>query len=170
MIRRVQGHAPTLGRGTFVHEAAEVMGRVRLGDDAGVWPRAVVRGDTEDIVVGAETNVQDGAVLHADPGFPCRLGARVTVGHLACVHGATVEDEVLVGMGAIVLNGAVIGTGSIVGAAALVPEGMRVPPGSLVLGVPGRVARATTAEEREGIRASAGRYVRMIAVHRDEPG
>lgn len=153
-----------------MHEAAEVIGRVRLGPRSSVWPRAVIRGDTEDISVGADTNVQDGAVLHADPGLPCRLGARVTVGHLACVHGCVVEDEVLVGMGAIILNGARIGTGSIVGAGAVVAEGVVVPPGSLVLGVPGRVVRETTPAERAGLGASADRYVAMIEVHRDDAG
>jgi carbonic anhydrase/acetyltransferase-like protein (isoleucine patch superfamily) len=128
----------------------------------------VLRGDAEEIEIGAETNVQDGAVLHADPGFPCRLGARVTVGHLACVHGCVVEDGALVGMGAIVMNGARIGAGSIVGAGALVPEGADVPPGSMVLGVPGRVVRATTGDEREGALRSAARYVAMIEVHGGE--
>ena len=153
--------------GAFVHEAAEVIGRVRLGARSSVWPRAVIRADTEEVTVGDETNIQDGAVLHADPGLPCRLGDRVTVGHLACVHGCVVDDETLIGMGAIVLNGARVGAGSIVGAGALVPEGLEIPPGSMVLGVPGRVVRSTTTEEREGLRAGARRYVAMIEVHRD---
>ena len=129
MIRALSGQVPRLGPGAFVHDAAEVIGRVTLGARSSVWPRAVIRGDTEDIEVGDETNVQDGAVLHADPGLPCTLGARVTVGHLACVHGCTVGDESLIGIGAVVLNGARIGTGSIVGAGAVVPEGVEVPRG-----------------------------------------
>lgn len=168
MIRSLNGHRPDVAPGAFVHEAAEVIGRVRLGSRASVWPRAVLRGDTEEIEVGDETNVQDGAVLHADPGFPCRLGARVTVGHLACVHGCVVEDGALIGMGAIVMNGARVGAGSIVGAGALVPEGADVPPGSMVLGVPGRVTRATSPGEREGVLRSAARYVEMIGVHGGE--
>lgn len=167
MIRPLDGHLPHLDRGAFVHESAEVIGRVRLGMGTSVWPRAVIRADSEEITVGDETNVQDGAVLHADPGLPCRLGHRVTVGHLACAHGCLVEDEAMIGMGAIVLNGARIGAGSIVGAGAVVPEGFDVPAGSMVLGVPGRVVRPTTAEEREGLRAGALRYVAMIEVHRD---
>ena len=170
VIRSLTGQAPTLGPGAFVHDAAEVIGRVTLGARASVWPRAVIRGDTEDVAVGDETNIQDGAVLHADPGFPCVLGARVSVGHLACVHGCTVEDDALIGIGAVVLNGARIGSGSIVGAGAVVAEGVEVPPGSLVLGVPGRVARAVTAEQRDGLRATAAHYVEMIGVHRDDRG
>lgn len=170
MIRSLTGLAPQLGPGAFVHDAAEVIGRVTLGGRSSVWPRAVIRGDTEEVRVGDETNVQDGAVLHADPGFPCVLGDRVSVGHLAIVHGCTVEDEALIGMGAIVMNGARIGSGSIVGAGALVPEGLDVPPGSLVLGVPGRVARATSPTERDGLRTTAAHYVDMIEVHRDHAG
>ena len=170
VIRPLTGHAPTLGLGAFVHDAAEVIGRVTLGERSSVWPRAVIRGDTEEIAVGESSNVQDGAVLHADPGFPCVLGARVSVGHLACVHGCTVEDEALIGIGAVVLNGARIGAGSIVGAGAVVPEGMEVPPGSLVLGVPGRVARPTTDAQREGARRTAAHYVELIRVHRDDRG
>lgn len=166
MIRALSGQVPRLGPGAFVHEAAEVIGRVTLGARSSVWPRAVIRGDTEDIVVGEDANVQDGAVLHADPGFPCTLGDRVTVGHLACVHGCTVEEESLIGIGAVVLNGARIGAGSIVGAGAVVPEGLAIPEGSMVLGIPGRVVRALGDAEREGLRASAVRYVAMIEVHR----
>ena len=149
-----------------MHQSAEVIGSVVLGSRASVWPRAVVRGDTEDVVVGDESNVQDGAELHADPGMPCRVGRRVTIGHLACVHGCTLEDEVLVGIGAVVLNGAHVGTGSIVGAGAVVPEGARIPPGSLVLGIPGRVARSTTPEQVDALRESARHYVEMIDLHR----
>lgn len=151
--------------GAFVHEAACVIGRVSLGADASVWPNATVRGDTDHIRIGARTNIQDGAVVHADAGVPCTIGAAVTVGHLACVHGCTIEDEVLVGIGAIILNGARIGTGSIVGAGALVTEGTDVAPGSLVVGSPARVLRPTTDEQRQGIRDSAAHYVAMIGVH-----
>jgi carbonic anhydrase/acetyltransferase-like protein (isoleucine patch superfamily) len=168
VIRPLDGHEPQLGPGAFVHEAAEVIGRVRLGARASVWPRAVIRGDTEAIVVGDATNVQDGAVLHADPGFPCVLGAEVTVGHLAVVHGCRVGDRALIGMGAIVMNGAVVGTGSIVGAGAVVPEGVEIPAGSMAVGVPARVVRATTDEERRGLAGSAERYVAMIGIHRGD--
>ncbi len=150
----------------FVHPLAFVCGDVVLADGASVWPFAVVRGDNERVLVGEGSNVQDGAVLHADPGLPCVLGARVSVGHRAVVHGATVHDDVLVGMGALVLNGAVLGAGSVVGAGAVVREGMVVPPGTLVVGVPARVVRATTDEERARIRRTAEAYVRLQARHR----
>ena len=170
VIRPLDGHVPHLDPGAFVHEAAEVIGRVRLGAESSVWPHAVIRADADEITVGDRTNIQDGAVLHADPGLPCRLGQSVTVGHLACVHGCLIDDEVLIGMGAIILKGARVGAGALVGAGAVVAEGVEVPPGSLVLGVPGRVVRPTTAQEREGIRAGALRYVAMIEVHRDQRG
>ena len=170
MIRSLNGHAPALGPGAFVHDAAEVIGRVRLGARSSVWPGAVIRGDTEDIEVGDETNVQDGAVLHADPGLPCRLGARVTVGHRACAHGCTIEDDVVVGIGAIVLNGARVGAGAVIGAGAVVPEGAEIPPGSLALGIPAKVIRATTEQERERFLAGVGHYVDMIEVHRGQRG
>lgn len=165
MLRTCEGIAPQVGDGARVDDTAVVIGRVRLGRDASVWPTAVIRGDTDLIEVGDSSNVQDGAVLHADEGVPCHVGARVTVGHRAVVHGCTVEDECLIGMGAIVMNHARVGTGSIVAAGAVISEGTRIPPGSLVVGVPGRVVRDTTAAERDAIVRSAEHYVRMIARH-----
>ena len=150
----------------FIHPLAFVCGDVVLGAHASVWPFAVVRGDNERIAIGAGSNVQDGAILHADPGLPCTLGERVSVGHRAVVHGATVEDEVLVGMGALVLNGAVLGAGSIVGAGAVVREGMVVAPGSLVVGVPARLVRPVDDAEHARIRRTADAYVRLQARHR----
>lgn len=166
VIRALQGHLPAVGEGAHVDDTAVVIGRVRLGARASVWPLAVIRGDTDDITVGDETNVQDGAVLHADAGVPCAVGARVTIGHRAIVHGCTVEDEALIGMGAIVMNRAVVGSGSIVGAGAVVPEGMEIPPGSMAVGVPARVVRRLSDAERDAVRASAAHYVHMIDVHR----
>jgi len=165
LIVSLGDHVPVLAPGAFVHDAATVIGRVRLGRDASVWPNATIRGDTDWITVGDAANIQDGAVIHADEGSPCAIGRAVTVGHLACVHGCTVDDEVLIGIGAIVLNGCHIGSGSIVGAGAVLPEGTRVPPGSLVLGTPGRVVRQTTEEQRDGIRRGAEHYVAMTRVH-----
>ena len=150
----------------FVHPLAYVFGDVVLGAHASVWPFAVLRGDSDRITVGAESNVQDGCVLHADPGVPCTVGARTAIGHRAVVHGATVEDDCLIGIGAIVLNRAVIGRGSIVGAGAVVREGMVVPPNSLVLGVPARIARGTTDDERERIRRTVEAYLRHQDRHR----
>jgi carbonic anhydrase/acetyltransferase-like protein (isoleucine patch superfamily) len=149
----------------FVHASAVVLGDVVLGSGVSVWPLAVLRGDSDRISVGDDSNIQDGVVVHVDPGVPCVIGARVTVGHRAIVHGATVEDECLIGMGAIILNHAVIGAGSIIGAGAVVREGMQVPPGSLVLGVPGRVVREVTPEERARNVSSAAGYVARAAAH-----
>jgi carbonic anhydrase/acetyltransferase-like protein (isoleucine patch superfamily) len=162
-IRSFDGHDPAIGPGAYIDHAAVVIGRVVLGADASVWPGAVLRGDSDVIRVGDATNIQDGAVIHVDAGVPCRVGARVTVGHRAVLHGCAIDDDVLIGMGAIVMNHATIGGGSIVGAGALVTEGTRIPPGSLVIGAPGRVVRPTSAAERDGIAASASHYVGMAA-------
>lgn len=143
----------------FIAPNATVLGDVTIDADASVWFQAVIRGDTEAIRVGRETNIQDGSVLHADPGFPCTLGERVTVGHGAIVHGATVEDDCLVGMRAVVMNGARIGAGSIVGVGAVVTEGTQIAPGSLVLGVPGRVVRTLQPSDRERIAHASQHYV-----------
>lgn len=165
MIQGLGGDIPRIGPDAFVHEAAVVIGRVTLGARSSVWPHAVIRGDIERVDVGDDTNVQDGAVLHADPGMPCVVGDRVTIGHRATVHGCMVGDECLVGIGATVLNGAVIGRQSIIGAHALVPEGMEVPEGVLVVGVPAKVRRDLTQEERDGLAAQAQRYVANAARH-----
>ena len=149
----------------FIHPLAFVCGDVALGARASIWPTAVVRGDTAAIVIGAESNVQDGAVVHVDHGVPCRIGARVAIGHRAIVHGATVDDECLIGMGAILLNRVHVGTGSIIGAGAVCREGMAIPPGSLVLGVPGRVVRPTTAEERARIARTVASYLDLQGRH-----
>ena len=150
----------------WIHETAVVLGRVTLAEDASVWPAAVIRGDVETITIGARSNVQDGAVLHADPGLPTVVGADCVIGHRAVVHGTVLEDGVLVGMGAVLLNGVHVGTGSIVGAGAVVPEGMQIPPGSLVLGVPARVVRTVDAERQAAIRYNAARYVALAQRHR----
>jgi len=149
----------------FVHPLAFVCGDVTLGARASVWPYAVLRGDNDRIAVGDESNVQDGAVLHADPGLPCVLGARVSVGHRAVVHGAQVGDGALVGMGALVLNGARVGAGALVAAGAVVREGFEVPPGTLAAGVPARVLRILTADERARLARTAAAYVRLQQQH-----
>lgn len=150
----------------FVHPLAAVIGDVVLGARASVWPFAVLRGDGDRIALGDDSNVQDGAVVHVDRGAPVVIGARVTVGHRAIVHGATVEDDCLVGMAAVLLNRVVLGRGSIVAAGAVVPEGTVVPPDSLVMGVPGRVRRLTTDDERARIARTAAAYVALQAAHR----
>ncbi len=147
----------------FIAPGAAVVGDVTLGENASVWFAAVLRGDTEPIRVGARTNIQDGSVLHADPGFPCTLGEGVTVGHRAIVHGAVIEDNVLIGMGAIVLNGAHIGRDSIIAAGAVVTQGAEIPPGSLVMGMPAKVKRPLKPEEIEANRLAAQHYVENAA-------
>jgi carbonic anhydrase/acetyltransferase-like protein (isoleucine patch superfamily) len=151
---------------SYIHPAAFVCGDVTLGARASVWPTAVLRGDSAAIVVGEDSNVQDGTVIHVDPGVPATIGARVGIGHRAIVHGATVEDDCLIGMGAVLLNRVVVGSGSIVGAGALCPEGMQVPPNSLVLGIPGRVVRATSEQERARIRRTVESYLSLQTRHR----
>ncbi len=143
-----------------------VRGDVTMGARSSAWFYAVIRGDTERISIGADTNLQDACILHADAGYPCVLGNRVTVGHAAVVHGARVEDDVMIGMRAVILNGAKIGSGSIIGAGAVVPERMEVPPYSLVLGVPGRVVRQTTEDDRERLRYTAEHYVASAEAYR----
>ena len=145
----------------FIASNAVVLGDVTIAAQASIWFGAVVRGDAERIYVGRETNIQDLCVLHADPGFPCLIGAAVTVGHAAVVHGAEVEDGVMIGMRSVVMNGACIGTGSIIGAGAIFPEGKQIPPGSVVLGVPGRIVRQATAEDASRIKAAARHYAEL---------
>lgn len=143
----------------FVAPHAVVVGDVTLAEQCGVWFHATLRGDVEPIRIGPRTNIQEGAVLHVDPGFPVTVGAGVTIGHRAIVHGATIHDNVIIGMGSTVLNGAIIGANSIVGANALVTEGKEFPPGSLILGSPAKVLRSLTEEEIERIREGAETYV-----------
>jgi carbonic anhydrase/acetyltransferase-like protein (isoleucine patch superfamily) len=151
---------PSLGRGVYIATGAVVVGDVTLGDHSSVWYNAVLRGDINRIVVGHHSNIQDNAVLHLADEFPCLVGNYVTVGHSAIVHACTVRDEVLVGMGATILDGAVIGEQSLVGAGALITQGMEIPSGSLVLGAPARVARVLTPAERGKLKAMAEKYVR----------
>ncbi|MBY8863196.1 gamma carbonic anhydrase family protein [Nocardia sp. CA2R105] len=167
MMIKLGEHAPQVEDTAWVAPNATVIGRVRLGAEVGIWYSAVLRGDLEDISVGPRTNIQDGCVLHADPGFPLTVGEGVSVGHNAILHGCTIGDNVLVGMGATVLNGAVIGEGSLIAANALIPEGAQIPPGSLVAGVPGKVRRELGEAELDRIRLNATVYLHNLAVHRD---
>lgn len=143
----------------FIAPGAHVMGDVTIGAESSVWFNAVLRGDTDSIRVGRRSNLQDGCVLHADFGLPCTIGDGVTVGHQAIVHGATVENNVIIGMGAIILNGARIGENSIIAAGALVTEGTIIPPNSLAMGMPAKVKRTLSMEEIERLRQSADHYV-----------
>ena len=150
----------------FLAHGAIVLGDVHLGRDASVWYHTVVRGDTERISIGDETNIQDLSMVHADPGVPCLVGSRVSVGHRVILHGCTVEEECLIGMGAILLNGVRVGKGSVIGAGTLLVEGMEVPPGSVVLGVPGRVVRRVDDATRARIDRTWRHYVTGAKRHR----
>ena len=154
---------PKLGKGVYIARGAVVLGDVVLGNYSSVWYNAVVRGDINYIRIGHHTNIQDNAVLHLADEFPCIVGNYVTIGHSAVVHACKVGDEVLVGMGAVVLDGAVIGRQSLIGAKALVKQGMKIAPGSLVLGAPAKVVRRLTAEERAGLKYWATKYVANTA-------
>jgi len=161
-------HRPELVDPTaFIAPGAVVIGDVTIGAESGVWFNAVIRGDSEAIRIGQQTNVQDGCVLHADAGFPCTLGDRVTLGHGAIVHGATVEEDCLIGMRAVVMNGAKIGKGSIVAVGSIVTEGTEIPPGSVAIGQPAKVKRATIDRYRERIAHAAEHYVAAAKVYRD---
>lgn len=165
MIRSFGSSRPKTDPSAFVHPAAEVIGRVRLGADSSVWPMAVLRGDVGDIIVGARSNIQDGAVVHCRERRPAVIGRGVTVGHAAVVHGARIGERCLIGMGATVME-AVVGKECLIGAGALVPPGMRIPPRRLVLGVPARVMRRLTAQELMSLKASEDSYVRLARRHR----
>ncbi|MGW5677860.1 gamma carbonic anhydrase family protein [Streptomyces sp. NPDC003860] len=166
-IAAVGGREPAIDPDAFTAPTSVVVGDVALAAGASVWYHAVLRADCGPVVIGADSNIQDNSTVHVDPGFPVTVGERVTVGHNAVLHGCTVEDDVLVGMGATVLNGARIGAGSLVAANALVPQGMEVPPGSLVAGVPAKVKRPLTDEERELIKTNAVMYVELARQHRE---
>ncbi len=157
-VRSLGERHPQVDAGAFVAAGAQVIGDVTLGAAASVWFNAVLRGDTDPITVGAESNVQDGAVLHADPGYPCSIGARVVIGHGAILHGCRIEDACLIGMGAIILNGARIGSGSIVAAGALVAEGKEFPARSMIMGVPAKLVRSVTEAEVGKIAAGVAHY------------
>jgi len=154
--------SPQVAASAFVADSADLIGDVTLGENASVWYQCVVRGDINRIVIGANSNVQDGTVIHVADRFGTVVGEWVTVGHRALLHACTIEDEVLVGMGAIVMDGVVVGRRSIIGAGAVVTGGTVIPPGALVLGAPARVTRALTDAEQETIRVWAERYVATV--------
>jgi carbonic anhydrase/acetyltransferase-like protein (isoleucine patch superfamily) len=168
-----RGTAPSVDPSAWIAPSATVIGAATIAARAGVFYGAVLRADTSTISIGEGSNLQDGVVVHADSGFPATVGSGVSVGHRAVLHGCTVQDDCLIGMGAVVLNGAVVGAGSMVAAGAVVLEGAQIPPGSLVAGVPGKVRRQLTEEERAGIIDNAQRYVTLTQDHaaqlRDRP-
>lgn len=158
-VYELDGIAPNMADSAWVADSAQVMGEVHVGADASIWFGTVVRGDTSSIHIGEGSNVQDASVLHADLGMPLVIGRHVTVGHQVMLHGCTIGDETLIGIGAIVLNGAKIGKNCLVGAGALVTEGKEFPDGSMILGSPARVVKPLTAEQIQSLRQSAQHYI-----------
>jgi carbonic anhydrase/acetyltransferase-like protein (isoleucine patch superfamily) len=170
MIRAYRGIYPKVATSAYVDRSAQVIGDVEIGERSSIWPNVTIRGDVNHIRIGTESNVQDNSVIHVEHDvFPTIVGDRVTVGHSVTLHGCVIEDDCLIGIGAIVLNGARIGRGSVVAAGALVTEGAQVPEGSMVMGVPAKVKRQLTAEERDRFRENAQNYVRYREIYREEP-
>lgn len=158
-IETYENYRPEIDSSAFVAGSADVIGRVTLHEESSVWYNTTLRGDINEIVIGPRSNIQDNAVVHLADDYGCYVGELCTVGHSAVIHACTIKDEVLVGMGAIVLDGAVIGERSIIGAGALVTGGTEIPPGSLVLGSPAKVVRTLSAEEQQGVKHWAEKYV-----------
>lgn len=167
-IYEVDGIEPTVADSAWVADSAEVMGDVVLGDEVGIWFGVVVRGDTAPIRIGARTNIQDLSVLHADVGKPLEIGAGVTVGHKAVLHGCTVGDDSLIGIGAVVLNGAKIGRGCLVGAGSLVTEGKEFPDHSMILGCPAKVVKILSPEQSMRVALGAGAYTERSRSYRSD--
>ena len=165
MDYEIDGARPSVSEQAWVAPTAALVGDVEVAAQASVWFGAVARGDGDAIRLGERSNLQDNAVIHADPGFPARIGADVSIGHGAIVHGCTIGDRVLVGMGATVMNGAVVGDDTLIGAGTLISEGVQIPPRSLVVGVPGKVRRELTDDEVAGIAGNAARYVERAATY-----
>jgi carbonic anhydrase/acetyltransferase-like protein (isoleucine patch superfamily) len=162
-LYEIGGVAPQLAEGAWAAPSADLIGDVRLAPHASVWFGAVIRADNTPILIGEESNIQDGAIGHSDPGFPLTIGARVTVGHQAILHGCTLKDDCLIGMGARILNGAVIESDCLVGAGALITEGKTFPSGSLIVGSPARAIRPLTDAEKQALRVSAAHYAEKAA-------
>jgi len=169
MIRAYRGKWPAIAPSAYVDASAQVIGDVTVGQRSSLWPNVSARGDVHFIRIGDESNIQDNSVLHCDaPDIPLTIGNRVTVGPMVVLHGCTVEDDALIGIGAVVLNGAKIGKGSVVAAGALVPEAMEVPPGVMVMGVPAKIRREVTDEERHRFRLNCQHYVEACQAYREE--
>ena len=170
MIAEFDGVRPVIGDNVFIAENAVAAGRVTIGDGASLWYGAVVRADINTAVIGCRTNIQDNAVVHVGGEYPAVIGSNVTIGHGAIVHGCTIEDNVLIGMGSIIMNGAVIGTGSIIGAGALVKENTVIPAGSVAVGSPCRIVKQTSDEQMEMIRRAAEHYAELAGKFRTVTG
>jgi carbonic anhydrase/acetyltransferase-like protein (isoleucine patch superfamily) len=164
-VLALAGKTPSLAGGTFVADGARIVGDVSLAAGASVWYNAVLRGDSAGIVIGAASNVQDNVSIHVDAGHPVIVGAKVSIGHNAVVHGCTIGDGSLIGMGAVVLSGAVIGAGCLIAGGAVVLAGTEIPDGSLVAGVPAQVRRALSEDERAGLLSNADIYLAHLETH-----
>lgn len=170
MIRSFRGITPKIAPSCYIDPSAQLIGDIVIGENSSVWPNATIRGDVHYIRIGSTTSVQDNSVLHVEyQKHPLIIGNRVTIGHSVVLHGCTVEDDCLIGIGAIVLNGALIGQGSVIAAGALVPEGMEIPPFSLVMGVPAKVRREVTLDERERFKRNAEHYSGLRQAYKEEP-
>jgi len=169
MIRPYRGVMPRIASSAYIDSSAQVIGDVAIGERSSIWPNVSIRGDVNFVRIGEETSIQDNAVIHVDHDiYPCIVGNRVTVGHRVVLHGCTVEDDALIGIGAIVLNGARIGSGAVVAAGALVPEDMEVAANILVMGAPAKVRREVTPEEQERFRRNCHNYVKITKIYKEE--
>ncbi len=162
-----RGFEPEVHQSVYLGPGCRIIGRVQINEDASIWPNAVLRGDLATIYIGKESNIQDNCTLHVDSNQDLVIGNRVTVGHGAILHGCTIGDDTLVGMGAIILNGAKIGKNCLIAAGTLIPEGKEIPSGSLVVGAPGKILRELKTEEKEGLISSARRYGKLKDTYRE---
>lgn len=166
MIKEYKGANPNIDESCFVADSADIIGKVWLSKQSSVWYNCVIRGDVNNITIGENTNIQDGTIIHTDGDYPTDIGNNVTIGHKAIIHGCTLKDNVLVGMGAIVLNGAVVEENVLIGAGSIVTPGKRFPSGTLVLGAPAKVVRELTEEEINSIKESSNHYVELGKNHK----
>jgi len=168
MIRSHRGKTPKIAVSAYIDPSAVVIGEVEIGERASVWPNVTIRGDVNLIRIGNETNIQDNSVLHSDEDFPLTIGDRVTAGHAVVLHGCTIEDDVVIGIGATVLNGAKIGKGAVIAAGALITEGMEVPAGMVMMGAPAKPRRPVNETEQKRFSEGCMHYVERAQIHKNE--
>ncbi|MBU6467544.1 MAG: gamma carbonic anhydrase family protein [Betaproteobacteria bacterium] len=168
MLYKLGNKVPHIHPNTYIHESAVVIGDVTLNEQSSIWCGAIIRADNEPIFIGQHSNIQDGAVLHTDPGMPLHIGEGVSVGHMAMLHGCTVGNHSLIGIKAVILNGAKVGQNCLIGANALITEGKVIPDGSLVVGSPGKVVRTLTEQEIQGLKKNADSYVQRSLEYKEE--
>jgi len=168
VLYRIHGQEPEVASSAWIAPSAQVMGQVQVGEEASIWFNTVVRGDSDRIVIGPGTNVQDGTVIHCDPGYPALIGSEVTIGHACIIHGCQIGDQSLIGMGSVILNGAKIGARCLVAAGSLVTEGKEFPDGSVIMGRPARAVRSLTEEDIERLRRGAEVYRQKARLYKQE--